>query len=217
MKLTGIDHELSTSYHPQTNGSSERMNKTVIQCLQFHVECNQKGWVKALPKVQFNIMNSINASTSFSPFMLKTGRSPCLLPPLISTSQPSEGTTDMVSVQKIISEMEEQTKAARDCLLAAKLRQAHKANKDQIVDPAYRVGDQVLLATVHRQQDYVQAKDGRVAKFMPHFDGPYNVLKAYPESSLYMLQLPPSSKAHPTFHVSHLWPHIANNNKLFPS
>ena len=63
----------------------------------------------------------------------------------------------------------------------------------------------------------MQAKDGRVAKFMPHFASPYNVLKAYPELSLYTLQLPPSSKAHPTFHISHLWPHIVNDNELFPS
>ena len=77
MKLTGIDHKLSTLYHPQTNGLSERMNKTVIQCLQFHIECNQKGWVKALLKVWFDIMNTINASTSFLSFMLKTGHTGC--------------------------------------------------------------------------------------------------------------------------------------------
>ena len=75
MKLTGIRHKMSTSYHPQTDGASERSNKTVIQCLRFHVERNQKGWVKALPKVRFDIMNTINASTGVSPFILKTGRS----------------------------------------------------------------------------------------------------------------------------------------------
>lgn len=33
MKLTGIWHKLSMAYHPQTDGTSERMNKTMIQCL----------------------------------------------------------------------------------------------------------------------------------------------------------------------------------------
>lgn len=73
MKLTGIAHKLSTAYHPQTNGSSECSNKTIVQCLQFHVKRNQKGWVKALPKVRFDMMNSINTSTGVSPFVLKTG------------------------------------------------------------------------------------------------------------------------------------------------
>jgi hypothetical protein len=44
MKLTGIKHKLSTVYHPQTDGASERSNKTVVQCLCFHIERNQRGW-----------------------------------------------------------------------------------------------------------------------------------------------------------------------------
>ena len=49
--LTGIKLKMSTSYHPETDGSSERTNKTVIQCIRFAVERNQLGWVKALPKL----------------------------------------------------------------------------------------------------------------------------------------------------------------------
>ena len=42
-KLTGIKLKLSTPYHPETDGASEHTNKMVNQCIQFHVECNQKG------------------------------------------------------------------------------------------------------------------------------------------------------------------------------
>ena len=38
MTLAGVKHKLSTSYHPQSNGSSKQMNKTVNQCLRFHVK-----------------------------------------------------------------------------------------------------------------------------------------------------------------------------------
>lgn len=76
MKLMGINHKLSTMYHPQMDGSSECSNKTIVQCLCFHVERNQKGWAKALPKVRFDIMNLVNASTGISPFVLKMGQSP---------------------------------------------------------------------------------------------------------------------------------------------
>lgn len=72
MKLMGIKHKMSMAYHPQTDGSSERMNKMMIQVLTFHIAHNQSGWACALPKVQFDIMNTPNVSTRFSPFMLKT-------------------------------------------------------------------------------------------------------------------------------------------------
>jgi len=48
-KLTGVKIKASTAYHPQTDGSSEHTNKTVIQVLRYHVEQNQWGWVRALP------------------------------------------------------------------------------------------------------------------------------------------------------------------------
>lgn len=92
-------------------------------------------------------------------------------------------------------------------------RSVHEANKDHNADPTYKVGDWVLLATAHRWRDYMQAKDGHVTKFMPHFDGQYNLVQAYLE---FLSYTPLSSKAHPTFHVSHLQLHIPNNDKLFP-
>ena len=49
--LTGIKHKASSSFHPQSNGASEKTNKTINQCIRFHVERNQKGWVRALPRI----------------------------------------------------------------------------------------------------------------------------------------------------------------------
>jgi hypothetical protein len=83
MKLSDIKHKMSTAFHPQTDGTSERTNKTVVQALRFHVERNQSGWAKALPKIRFDIMNTVNVSMGYSPFMLKSAHSPCLIPPLM--------------------------------------------------------------------------------------------------------------------------------------
>ena len=69
-KLTSVKLKMSTSYHPQTDGSSEHTNKMVIQCIHYAVECNQLSWVKALPKIWLDIMNSTNRSTGFTPFQL---------------------------------------------------------------------------------------------------------------------------------------------------
>jgi hypothetical protein len=89
-RLTGIKLKMSSSYHPQTDGASERTNKTVIQCIRFAVERDQKGWANALPKVRFNIMNTTNASTGYTPFQLHFGKSPRILPPLM----PSDNEAD---------------------------------------------------------------------------------------------------------------------------
>jgi len=48
-KITGVKLGMSTAFHPETDGSSEWTNKTVNQCLRYHVTRNQKGWVRALP------------------------------------------------------------------------------------------------------------------------------------------------------------------------
>jgi Integrase zinc binding domain len=50
-KLTGVKIKLSSAYHPETDGLSERSNKTVNQCIRYHVRRNQKGWVRALPRI----------------------------------------------------------------------------------------------------------------------------------------------------------------------
>lgn len=84
--LTGVKLKMSTSYHPETDGSSEQTNKTVIQCIHYAVEHNQKDWVKVFTKIRFDIMNTTNWSTGFTPFQLCFGHSPCLLPPLFPST-----------------------------------------------------------------------------------------------------------------------------------
>jgi hypothetical protein len=80
----------------------------------------------------------------------------------------------------------------------------------------YKVGDKVLLSTFHRRRDYMQKGDSRVAKFMVRFDGPYDVAQAWPESSVYTLDLPSHMKIFPTFHASLLPPFRSNDDALFP-
>ena len=69
-KLTGVHLKMSSAYHPESDGSSERSNKTIVQAIRYHVQRDQKGWVRCLPLLRFQMMNSINASTGFSGFQL---------------------------------------------------------------------------------------------------------------------------------------------------
>jgi hypothetical protein len=78
-KLSSIRLRMSSSYHPETNGSSEQSNKMINQALRFHVKRNQTGWVKALPLIRFQMMNSVNSSTGYSGFELRMGTSPRMI------------------------------------------------------------------------------------------------------------------------------------------
>src|SRR5438034_4685450 len=66
-KLLGIEIQSSTSYHLQTDGSSERSNKTVIQALLNYVNQRQTDWAKYLVHVETAINNSVNATMELTP------------------------------------------------------------------------------------------------------------------------------------------------------
>lgn len=217
-RLTGVKLNMSTSYHPESDGASERTNKTVNQLLRYEVDRNQKGWVNALPHIRFAIMNTENASTGVTPFQLKSGHSPRLLPPLtVHESEPDETETELVSAIQIIDNIQRNVKSAQDNLTVAKTQQAHHANKHRGPEDVYQVGDMVMLSTQNRRREYANKHEKRSAKFFPRFDGPYRVVKSFPEKSEYTLKLPGSTKIFPGFHASLLQRHVPNDADLFPN
>jgi hypothetical protein len=147
-RLTGVRLKMSTAYHPQTDGSSERSNKTVNQCLRYHIQRNQKGWVAALPLIRFQIMNSVNSSTSYSGFQLLMGRSPRLIPPLLPANGNNETTEDKRATE-LIEQLKWDVDNAKDHLLEAKCLQAFYANRDRSPEDSFKIGDRVMLSTLH--------------------------------------------------------------------
>ena len=214
--LTGIKHKCSTAYHPQTDGSSERTNKTLIQALRFHVERNQKGWVSALPRIRFNLMCTVNKSTGYSPFMLRHGRNPLVLPPLDATREPI--TQDEIDARALLAHLHKSLNDAKDSLVAAKISQAFEANKSRSVSSPfpYSIGDNVLLSTLHRRREYVSSNGKRAAKFIARFDGPYAVTDVHSSASTVTLDLPDSPNIFPTFHISLVKPFRPNDDIVYP-
>lgn len=211
---TGVKLHMSTAFHPESDGVSERSNKTVIQALRYHVDRHQKGWVSALPRVRFDIMNSVNPSTGFSRFQLHLGRSPRLIPPLVS--HPTTRSIPDLDAHHIIRQLELDVAEARDNLVLAKVSQRIQADKHRGPEHRYQVGDFVMLNTFHRRRNFMQAGDGRVAKFMPRWDGKFKILKAFPDTSVYELELPNTPNAYALFHASELKPYHHNDPDLFP-
>jgi hypothetical protein len=132
-------------------------------------------------------------------------------------SSKTSATLEEELAKEVIERIQLDVAEAKDCLLAEKLSQAHAAHQHRGKDNVFAVGDQVMLSTLHRRQEYKSKHEKQAAKFFLRFDGPYTIVKSHPEFSTYTLDLPNSPLVFPTFHASQLKRFIANDSTLFPS
>jgi hypothetical protein len=72
--IYGVDHRLSTAYHPNTNGAVERKNRDVSQILRKMCNGTMQQWDEWLPMVQIALNDSISQRTASSAFSLMYGR-----------------------------------------------------------------------------------------------------------------------------------------------
>jgi hypothetical protein len=124
---------------------------------------------------------------------------------------------DALRTREVISKMQDDLSEAKDNLLQAKIFQAHYANQNRSPDIPFKIGDKVMLSTLHRRQEFKKKGEKRAAKFFPCYDGPYDVINVHTETSNYTLELPNSPNTYPTYHASELKPFLPNNASLFPS
>ena len=73
-RMLGIKTKLSTAFHPQTDGQTERMNQELEQYLQFFIEHRQKDWLEWMVAAEFAINNKVHTATKVSLFMANYGR-----------------------------------------------------------------------------------------------------------------------------------------------
>ena len=69
-----IKMKLSTAFHPQTDGQTERMNQKLEQYLRFFVDYRQKDWPEQLVSAEFTVNNKIYSITKVSPFIVNYRR-----------------------------------------------------------------------------------------------------------------------------------------------
>ena len=73
-KMLGIQTKLSTAFHSQTDGQTERMNQELEQYLRFFIEHRQKDWPEWLAVAEFAINNKAHTATKVLPFMANYGK-----------------------------------------------------------------------------------------------------------------------------------------------
>jgi hypothetical protein len=124
------------------------VNKTINQMLRYHVKHNQKGWVCTLPCIQFQIMNTVNASTKFSSFQLYLGCSPRLMLALSTHT-----TLESPQVTDFLHRWHDDIAEAKDNLTLAKIMQAHHKSNNCAPEPDFKINDLVMLSTKNRRQE----------------------------------------------------------------
>jgi hypothetical protein len=75
-RLIGTNQSMSSAYHPQSDGATERANWTIRQMLRSCISSTQRDWVLKLPAIEFAINISRSETTGYAPFFLNSGRIP---------------------------------------------------------------------------------------------------------------------------------------------
>lgn len=194
----GTKLAMSTAFHPQTDGQTERANRTLEDMLRAFTSYRQDDWDLHLTAAEFACNNAPNASTGMSPFKINSGHD--LLNPYNSIAKIPD---HIPATHDFIEQISNATKVAHDALVLAKATQEKNANKSRR-DVQFEVNDQVLLSSAHIQ---LASQATRPSKKLQHrFIGPYRVIQKISPVA-YKLDLPETLKIHPVFHVSILRPY----------
>ncbi|GJW41317.1 putative reverse transcriptase domain-containing protein [Tanacetum coccineum] len=193
-KALGTNLDMSTAYHPQTDGQSERTIQTLEDMLRACAIDFGKGWVNHLPLVEFSYNNSYHASIKAAPFEALYGRK-CRSP----VCWAEVGQVQLTGPE-IVQETTEKIIQIKQRMQVARDRQKSYADlKRKPMD--FQVGDKVMLK-VSPWKGVVRF--GKRGKLNPRYVGPFKVLEKV-GSVAYKLELPEElSRVHNTFHVSNL-------------
>jgi transposase InsO family protein len=138
--LTGTRLDMSTARHPQTDGQSERMNRTLEEMLRAYATLNP-NWDELLPALEFAYNDSIQASSKHTPFFLNYGFHPHSPLGLLSQAQ----AVACPASRDFIARISFAGAHAKRLLAQAQERQAAAYNRRRR-DLSFKVGDKVLLS-----------------------------------------------------------------------
>ena len=203
----GLNTELkmSTAYHPQTDGQTERMNRTLLTMLRSYAE-KREDWEEWLPFVAAAYNSTKQESTGFTPFEMNfpDGRAIDPLQWAMAGQRVNGSEADRrldahgvsVEAERTLTEMKTIWEEARTRLALEQARQKKYADERRS-DVKYKVGDRVMLST-----ENLKTTDG---KMTDKYLGPYVVREVREGGTSVRLALEGQlGKVHDVFHVSML-------------
>ncbi len=192
-RLLGATVSLSSGFHPQSNGQTERANQDLERTLRCLVSKNPTSWSQQLSMVEYAHNTLPVSSTGLSPFECSVGYQPPMFPSL-------ESEVAVPSAHALVQRCHRTWTRARETLLQVGARTKVKADRHRSRPPVYVVGSKVWLSTKNIPLRSVSNK------LAPKFIGPFTVTKIVSPVAVH-LNLPPAyRRVHPVFHVSKIKP-----------
>jgi transposase InsO family protein len=197
-ELTGIQRRLSSGYHPQTDGSTERMNAVVETYLRSFCDWNQADWKHHLGMAKIAIMAREARSTKMSPFYLQHGYNvdPIQLEVQYGPeNRPANGQAklDQDKATAIVTKLRQSLELAQACMGEAQQEQERQANRHRKQPPQFKIGDRVWL----RLGDHFKTK--RPSRKLDWKNLKYTVLETVGPNAV---RLDTPGRIHPVFHIS---------------
>lgn len=191
-ELLGSRLLFSTANHPQTDGQTERLNRTLNNLLRAYCFNEHRNWTNYLSAVEFAYNNSYQKSIETTPFMADLGYQPATsgFHNILQSPGYNEAVEDLgTKLKAILCRIQDQ-------MAHAQRSQEQQANKSRnAVD--YQVGDLVL---VHRD---AYAKADTYRKIQPSFLGPFRVVKKFGDN-VCEVDLPDHRKTHRRINTQYL-------------
>ena len=204
MRLIGSKRNLSTAYHPRSDGQTERTNQVLEDMLRQWVNQSHDDWDTLLDCAEFAMNNSYNSTVKDTPFRLNYGCNP--LTPLSI-----EANTRLPLVRNFVKDMTDSLRLAKHAMKSAQSRNEHYFNLKRRPQE-FAVGDKVMLRTTNLK---FKGTDHAARKLFPLYVGPFPVESRIGKLA-YRITLPDSMEVHNVFHTELLKPYHAGDRMQPP-
>ena len=189
----GIQAKLSTSFHPQTDGQTERVNQVLEQYIRVFGNYKQDDWARLLQRASFSYNNSLHSGIGMSPFLANYGYNPRWVDELV------ESTSDAPLVIEKVEDLKGLHEMCRANIELANMDYAKYYDRKHREQVEFKVGDLVLLSMENiRTRRPMKKLDAK-------FSGPHSIIGEVGPRA-FRLELPESMRCHNVFHVSQLRP-----------
>ncbi|KAK1680991.1 hypothetical protein QYE76_041839 [Lolium multiflorum] len=204
MAKFGVKLLFSSSSHPQTDGQTEVVNRSLSTLLRTIVKKNLKSWEDCIPHAEFAYNRAKHSTTLRSPFMIVYGFEPPTALDILPLPLHQRTNMDFDKRTTAMKKLHEETRAT---IQDHVLRQATRLNAKK-KERVFEEGD---LVWVHlRKERFPQERN---SKLKPRGDGPFKVLKRI-NNNAYVIDIPTSKYlVSNTFNISDLSPHYGDEEE----
>uniref|UniRef100_A0A2N9HT66 RNA-directed DNA polymerase n=1 Tax=Fagus sylvatica TaxID=28930 RepID=A0A2N9HT66_FAGSY len=190
--LNGTSFNFSSAYHPQTDGQTKVVNRTLEMYLRCFTSDKPKQWVRWLCWAEFCYNTSWHLAIKRTHFEVVYGREPpSLLTYVLGIAKVAAVEDELLQRDLVLADLKENIKVAQE-----RMKRSYDSKHCEKI---FEVGNWVYLRLRPYRQVSVAMR--RNAKLSPWFYGPFRILQRIGQVA-YKLELPSDTRIHPVFHVS---------------